>query len=159
MTVQSGDSRTEFVWNCIAGAGLLRYMVRQEASGLAPVEMTLAEAAGVLLPNPNLLTPGMEWDSYIKLDSFTTAPNDTSTTGGYVWETHYTLLSANPVEVNGKTFDGLHIAQVGTSTTWFAIGEGSSNPITRNKSDTYVYARGVGLVETEGGKVVSYSIP
>jgi len=39
------------------------------------------------------------------------------------------------------------------------IGSQSSNPIVRNKSETLIYAYGVGLVQSGTGKLLSYNIP
>ncbi len=159
VTVTGPGTETNHVWNCAAGEGLLRYMVRDSMSGLAPVEASLAQASGVLLPRPDWLTPGAEWASLVSLDTYTTDPVGGSTTGGMTYEDYYTLVSTSPVTVGDQTFEGLQVAREGKSTIWFMIGSQTSKPIVRNKSETLVYAYGVGLVQSGTGELVSYNIP
>jgi hypothetical protein len=159
MTLTGQQTTAEFAWDCTADQGLLRYMLRETPAGLPPMELTLVDSAGVVLPRPDLLRVGLEWDSLIQSDSVTSDPGGGTAEGSTLSEDHYVLLGVDAVTFGARTMPGLQIITTGHTTSWFTLFGRQSQPIVSDSSNRLVYAQGIGLIESNTGRLQTYFIP
>jgi hypothetical protein len=159
MTLTGPETFVEYEWRCSAEQGLLRYMLRDLPPDLPAMELSLVEGSGAHLPPYDRLATGYAWDSRVKLDAVTSDPAGGTGTGGFLYEDHYSVTGPITVTVTSEAVAGWQIERAGQRTTWFSFSGGDSLPIVRQVSETLVYARGVGLVQSGTGRLVSYTIP
>ncbi len=167
VAVSTGAVQLTWHFQCDA-SGITSYdfgSISSSQSGVF-IALKVTDHSGVLLPPVELLVPGYNWSNAYTLEiGFSGAGSKAGGTSSR--SEQYSVASANPVTVNGQSFDGLQLSLSGTSTIQISAGAQSAPPITTSDTGTWTLARGVGIVQTtfqtenvsSRSELTSYSIP
>jgi hypothetical protein len=137
-------------WTCTP-AGLVSYDYNTLSTPeLGQVVTTrIDSSSGVWLPPAELLVPGYSWSFSYEGTSETTVPGIPQTVNSTMQVSDtFTVVSADPVTVNGQTVDGLQVAGEQTVTIVISIPGIEAPPTTSTATSTYVYGRGIGMIES-----------
>jgi hypothetical protein len=165
-------TQIEYNWVCSAEKGIVSFdLATLNVANMGDDSFTMTmenvEGEGVLLPPADVLQPGYTWEMTINSDF--NAESFMGATGSMQSTDFYTVLSTDPVEVNGETFEGLQFQrQFDNDMQLMLNGVEVALPNIDFDFETYtVMAKGIGYVKldsdsdfgTTGLQLIRYNIP
>lgn len=169
MTFNIADITGTYNWQCDAG-GITSFdfgtLSSAEFGQFSNLQVT--RSSGVWLPAAELLTPGYGWALAYDVEMQMTIPGGGGEGSGTTsFSEQNSVASANPVTVDGQTYDGLQITRSGSQTMQATVGGFSVPAVEMAIDSAWELARGVGIVRwtsrTEGqtstSELVSFSVP
>ena len=165
-------TQIEYNWVCSAEKGIVSFdlaTLNVANTGDSSFKLTIdnIEGEGVMLPPADQLEPGNTWDLTFNADFST--EGFMGATGSMQAKDLYTVLSKDPVELNGETFEGLQFQrQFENDMQLMLNGVEVALPNIDFDFQTYtVMAKGIGYVKldsdfdfgTSGLQLIRYNIP
>ncbi len=162
----------EYNWICSAEEGIVSFdmaklNIFQDDSMGFQLNLENTEGDGVMIPPEKKIKPGYEWDLNLKGEFNSEDFGDTS--GSFTSEDHYTIKSTDPVEFDGKTFDGfqfernnqisLEIAVFGNIMTLPGFDFGLGTVTTLAKGVGYIKMDTNTEIGNVGQQLIRYYIP
>ncbi len=165
-------TQIEYNWVCSAEKGIVSFdLATLNVANMGDDSFTMTmenvEGEGVMLPPADLLKPGYTWELIISADF--SAEAFMGATGSIQATDFYTVLSTDPVELNGETYDGLQYQREFENNMELMLNgmEVALPNIDFDFQSVSVMAKGIGFVKldsdsdfgTTGLQLIRYNIP
>lgn len=164
--------KIEYNWVCTAAEGIVSFdLAVLEIPNIEDQEfemtMTFVDGEGVMLPAADLLEPGYSWEMSVQMNF--SMPAMMNAEGTMTFVDYYTVVTKDPVEFNGQTFDGIQYEREFDSEMELTLGGAPmSLPFMDLDFQTKtILAKGIGYIQldsdsdfgTTGLQLMRYNIP
>ncbi|MBW6475052.1 MAG: hypothetical protein K0B14_18140 [Anaerolineaceae bacterium] len=164
--------KIEYNWVCTAAEGIVSFdLAVLEIPNIEDQEfemtMTFVDGEGVMLPAADLLEPGYSWEMSVQMNF--SMPAMMNAEGTMTFVDYYTVVTKDPVEFNGQTFEGIQYEREFDSEMELTLGGAPvSLPfIDLDFQTKTILAKGIGYIKLDsdsdfgatGLQLIRYNIP